>query len=226
MAVASACQPDESPLKIENEGLRKQLEKQESVILSLEQGNKVMQQQIDLLNRELREAKEQVERVMAERTTLTAQLDTQEGKTRKLAAEAQRVAEKAAQLAQAVRIEDKGGVTDEMAQPLPIVAKAVDDALAKHGYSQRVSVRTDQKAAVVTERKVSPPASLEVPGFRNEYLVSLQALAPNRTRVTVKAEFERITQGNKILPAGRDETAEIERRLITEIGRSLPTTKA
>src|SRR2546428_13651863 len=56
-ASASGCNPDESPpLKEENERLRKQAVKKDSVIVSLQEGNKVMQQQFDLLNRDLREA--------------------------------------------------------------------------------------------------------------------------------------------------------------------------
>ena len=220
-----ACQPDESPLKLENETLHKQVEKQESVIVSLQEGNKVMQQQIDLLNKELREAKGQVERVMSERTSLTAQLDVEEVKNRKLAAEAQKIAEKAAQLGQALRVDDKGGVAEELSQPFSAVAKAAEEALSKNGYAIRVTIRTDQKAVYVTERKMSQPASLEVPGFRNQYLVSLQVLAPNRTRLHIKAEFERMAQGNRILQASPEETAEIERRLIAEINRSLPGSK-
>src|SRR5579884_1514161 len=220
------CQPDESPLKVENENLRKQVEKQESVILSLQDGNKVMQQQIDLLNKELREAKEQVERVMTERTTLTAQLDEQEGKTKKLTAEAQRIADRAASLAQALRIDEKGGVSEEVSQSMTAVTKAAEEALNKHGYAVLLSVKTEQKAAYVTERKVSEPASLEVPGFRNQYLIAIHAVSPTRTRITVKADFERMAQGHRILPAGSEETTEIERRLIAEIGKSMPGGKA
>jgi len=63
-ASASGCNPDESPpFKEENERLRKQAVKQESVIVSLQEGNKVMQQHIDLLNRELREAMKETESV-------------------------------------------------------------------------------------------------------------------------------------------------------------------
>jgi len=54
---ASSCKPDDSPFKAENESLRKQLAKQESVVTSLQDGNKGMQQQIDLLNQELRDAR-------------------------------------------------------------------------------------------------------------------------------------------------------------------------
>jgi hypothetical protein len=222
------CQPDESPLKNENDGLRKQLTKQESVVVSLQEGNKVMQQQIDLLNRELRDAKQQVERVLAERMTLTKQLDaqakqleSQEGKNRKLAAEVQFVAEKVSQLVQALHVDEKGGVSEELPHALSAVTKAAEEALSKHGYALRVSMRTDQKAVYVTDRKISMPASLEVAGFRNQYLVSLQAVSAVATRLTVKADFERMAQGNRVLSTGQEETSEIERRLIAEIRKSL-----
>lgn len=216
-----ACEPDESPLKSENEVLHKQAEKQESVIVSLQEGNKVMQQQIDLLSKELREAKQQVERVMGERTTLTSQLDEQEEKTRKLAAEAQRIAEKTAQLSQAVRVDDRGAASEDMPVPLATVVKALEEALSKNGYGIRAAIRTEDKAVYVTDRKVSEPTSLEVPGFRNQYVVFVQAVAATRTRVSVKAEFERMAQGNRILPAGGEEASEIERRLIAEISKVL-----
>jgi hypothetical protein len=222
---SGGCQPDDSPLKSENENLRKELVKQESLIVSLQDGNKVMQQQIDLLNHELREAKEQVERVMTERTALTARLDAQEGKNRKLAADAQRVAERVAQLGQALQVNEKDAASEELSQPLSAVLKAAEEALAQHGYAVRVSIKTDQKAVYVTDRKVSPPASLEVPGFRNQYVISVQALTGGSTRLSVKAEFERMAQGNRVLAAGPDETGEIERRLIAEIGKSLTSKK-
>jgi hypothetical protein len=215
------CQPDESPLKSENETLHKQADKQESVIVSLQEGNKVMQQQIDLLSKELREARQQVERVMGERATLTTQLDEQEGKTRKLAVDAQRIAEKAAQLNNAVRVDDKGAASEDVSAPLTVVVKALEDALSKNGYGIRAGIKTEQKAVYVTDRKVSEPTSLEVPGFRNQYVVYLQALAQARTRLSVKAEFERMAQGNRVLSAGAEEASEIERRLIAEISKIL-----
>jgi hypothetical protein len=215
------CQPDESPLKNENETLRKQLTKQESVVVSLQEGNKVMQQQIDLLNRELREAKQQVERVLTDRATLTKQLDVQEGRNRKLAADAQLVAEKASQLGQALRVDDKGGVSEELPHALATTAKAAEEALARNGYVVRVGLKTDQKAVYMTDRKVSAPTSLEVAGFRNQYLVSMQTVSSGNTRLTVRADFERMAQGNRVLPAGPEETSEIERRLIAEVRKSL-----
>lgn len=221
MLSVAACQPDESPLKAENEALRKQAEKQESVIVSLQEGNRVMQHQIDLVSKELREARQQVERVMGERASLTTQLDEQEGKTRKLAADAQHVAERVAQLSNALRVDDKGGASEELPAPLGVVAKALEDALSKNGYGIRVGIKTEQKAVYVTDRKVSQPASLEVPGFRNQYVLFLQATSPARTRLSVKAEFERMAQGNRTLPAGAEEAADIERRMIAEISKLL-----
>ncbi len=76
----------------------------------------------------------------------------------------------------------------------------------------------------VTERKSMPPASLEQSGFRNQYLISLQGL-PTGTRLSVRADFEKLAQGNRVLPAGPDEIAEIEHRLISEIGKALSTGK-
>jgi hypothetical protein len=221
-ASASGCQPDESaPFNEENERLRKQAVKQESVIVSLQEGNKVMQQQIDLLNRELREARKETERVEAERSAVAATLGTKVAENKKLAAEAEQTAARKAQAAQTLRVEDTGGQSEELPQALAAVGKAAEEALARNGYTVRVSVKTDQKAVYVTERKVSAPASLEVSGFRNQYLVSLQTLPSKGTRLSVKADFEKMAQGGRILAAGPDETAEIEKRLIAEIRKAL-----
>lgn len=191
------------------------------MIISLQEGNKVMQQQIDLLNQELREAKQQADRAEAERANLAAKLDALEGKNRKLSTEAQRVAEQMAHLGQSLQVDDKGGTSEDIAQPLSVVVKAAEEALSRNGYSIRVGVKTDQKAVYITERKVSTPISLEMAGFRNQYLVSFHALPPNHTRISVKADFERMTQGNRVLTAGDEETSEVERRLITEISKAM-----
>ncbi len=218
--ISPGCKPDESPLKAENEALRKQVAKQESVVVSLQDGNKVMQQQIDLLNRELRDAKKETEKAQADAKALSQQLQSQLAHTKKLSAEVQRTAATNAQVSQSLHIEEKGAQTEELSHPLNAVAKTIEEALARHGYTIKVSVKTDQKAAFVTERKVSSPTSLEMSGFRNQYLVSLQAL-PNGTRLRVKAEFEKLAQGGRIMSVTPEETAEIERRLIGEISKAL-----
>lgn len=222
------CQPDETPFRQENEALRKQLNKQESVISSLQDGNKVMQQQIDLLNQELRDAKKEAEKALADARTfqseskaLAAKLESQLAETKKLTTEVQRTAAKVAQATDSVKIAEKGGQAEDLPRPLAVVGKAAEEALARNGYQVKVSLKTDQRAVFVTDRKVSNPASLEMSGFRNQYVVSLQALPSNVTRLSVKAEFEKLMQGGRVLVVSAEETAEIERRLIAEIGKAV-----
>jgi hypothetical protein len=259
-----SCKPDESPLKAENEQLRKQVAKQESVITSIQDGTKVMQQQIDLLNQELRAAKKEAEqaeselkqqterlaseskelggkieaerralggkldaerkaflvKLEAERKALSAKVEAEAAENRRLLAETKRLTDMYARAVPTVRVEEKGGQTAEVPQPLGSVSRAVEEVLSRNGYTIKASLKNDQKAVYVTERKTSAPASIEVPGYRNQYLLSLQNLDANGTRVTVKADFEKMAQGGKIIAAGPDEVAEIERRLIGEIGKA------
>ncbi len=222
MAVCAAltgCKPDDSPFRAENDALKKQVAKQESLLSSLQDGNKVMQQQIDLLNQELRDARKATDAAKAETQQLTERLEEQLAYTKRISAEVQRTA--AAQAAQTLKVEDKGAQSDSFPRPLAAVAKTVEEALARNGYQVKVSIKTDQKAVYVTERKISTPASLEVAGFRNQYLIALQALPSNVTRLSVKAEFEKVAQGGRILSVSPEETAEIERRLIAEISKAL-----
>ena len=215
----TGCKPDDSPFKAENDALKKQVAKQESLLNSLQDGNKVMQQQINLLNQELRDAKTATEAAKAEATHLSEQLDVQLAQAKRMSAEVQRTA--AAQAAHSLKIEDKGAQIDTLPRPLNTVAKAVEDALARNGYQLKVSVKTDQKAGYVTERKVSNPSSLEVSGSRNQYLITLQSLPANLTKLSVKAEFEKVAQGGRILSVSAEETTEVERRLIGEIRKAL-----
>ncbi len=215
----SSCKPDDSPFKADNESLRKQLAKQESVVTSLQDGNKVMQQQIDLLNQELRDAKKSTESAKADAKAAADNLTVQVAQTKKLSADVQKTA--AAHIAQNIHVEEKGTQIDDIPRPLSAVAKMAEEALSRNGYHVKVSIKTDQKAVYVTERKVSPPASLEVAGFRNQYVVSLHTLPSNVTRLSVKADFEKLAQGGRILSVSAEEAAEIERSLIGEINKAL-----
>ncbi len=215
------CGPDEAPLKAENEALKKQVAKQESLLTSLQEGNRVMQQQIDLLNQELRDAKQATESAKEATARLNDQLEAQLAQVKRMTAEMQRVAQTQATLS--IRADDRGAQTETIARPLDTVAKVTEEALAKNGYQIKAGFRSDQKAVYVTDRKISSPTSLEVPGFRNQYLVSLQAMPGNATKVAVKAEFEKIAQGGKVLAVSAEEMAEIERRLISEISKAFTT---
>lgn len=215
----SGCQRDDSPFKAENELLKKQLVKQESLVTSLQDGNKVMQQQIDLLNQEIRDARKAAESARAEAKSAGEQFENQLVQARKLTADIKRTAIE--QAAQSIHIEQKGAQFEDILRPVNVVAKTVEEALARNGYQVRVSIKADQKAVFVTERKVSNPVSLEVAGFRNQYVVSVQAQPTNVTRLSVKAEFEKLAQGGRILSVSTEETAEIERRLIGEVSKAL-----
>jgi F0F1-type ATP synthase membrane subunit b/b' len=217
--VLSGCKPDDSPFKAENDSLKKQVVRQESLVTSLQEGNKVMQQQIDLLNQEIRDAKKAAESAKAEAKSAGAQLENQLIQARKLTADIKKTAIEEA--AQSIHIEQKGAQFEDIPRPLNAVAKTVEEALARNGYQVRVSIKADQKAVFVTERKVSNPISLEVAGFRNQYVVSIQAQPTNVTRLSVKAEFEKLAQGGRILSVSPEETAEIERRLIGEVSKAL-----
>lgn len=70
-----SCKPDDSPFRAENDALKKQVSKQESLLSSLQDGNKVMQQQIDLLNQELRDVKKATEFVKGETKQLSEQFE-------------------------------------------------------------------------------------------------------------------------------------------------------
>jgi hypothetical protein len=217
--MATGCKPDDSPFKAENESLRKQLAKEESVVTSLQDGNKVMQQQIDLLNQELRDAKKSAETAKADAKSSAENLAIQTAQAKKLSADIERTA--AAQAAQHIHVEEKGAQTEDLPRPLSSVAKIAEEALSRNGYHIKVSIKTDQKAVYVTERKVSPPASLEVAGSRNQYVLSLHALPSNVTRLSVKADFEKLAQGGRVLSVSSEEVAEIERSLIREINKAL-----
>jgi chromosome segregation ATPase len=229
IVAGSSCKPDQSSIKEENERLREQMAKQEAMVSSLQEGQKFYQQQSTLLTHELREAKKETERLNketerlnAERKALAAKLEAQLAENLKVTTENRRMSAKATEADRSLRMENAvGGQSEEFSQPLTAVCQAAETALGRNGYSLKVSVRIDQKALYVTDRKTSPAASLELPGFRNQYLVSLQTLPSKRTKLSVKAEFEKMVQGGRVLPAATEEIGEIERRLIAEIHKVL-----
>ena len=220
-SITMGCKPDPSAMSEENERLREHMAKQESMLSSIQERNKFLQEQTTVLTQEAREAKKEAVRLEAERKAATTKLEAQILENRKLSRDNQLMTAKAGRAEQVLRVEDKGSQSEEMARSLAAVCKAVEEALGRNGYSLRVSMKTDQRAVYVTDRKVSAPNSLELPGFRNQYLVSIQALPSNHARLSVKAEFEKMGQGGRVVVAGNEEIAEIERRLIGEIQQAL-----
>ncbi len=226
LCILPGCQPDESPFQVENAALRKQLAKDDSVIQSLQDGNKVMHKQIDLLNAELRDAEKKTQAIEAARGGLATKVKGLTAKNRRLAAEAERARKKLSQMTQNILTEDRGAQTREFLHPLGTTTKVVEATLSRNGYSLVVSVKAERRAVFVTERTISEPAALEMPGFRNQYIVSLHALPTEGTLVTVKADFEKTAKEGRVLVAAPEEVAEIERRLIAEISKSFDGPRA
>jgi len=277
----TGCPPDNTPLIEENERLKKQIVKQESLMTTLQEGNRVLQEQIDRLNQELRENEnafaKQLERsqqtgqgLSTEKQNLLQQVASVTAKNRKLQAEAKKLRkrfERAQQTGQGLSTEKQDllqqitALTQEnqklqtdgqkfkndaqwlrkqrelvrqalqannqtakaktLSYKLPDVTKAALQALANNGYTLMAKMETDQKSVFITERKTSPSASLEVPGYRNQYLMELEARPDNETSVKVKAEYEEMTLGGTIIEVGEEEVTNIERRLIQVIRQIL-----
>ena len=226
------CPPDNSPHQAENQRLKKHIAKQESVIASLQEGNKVMQQQIDLLNQESREVKKELEQKLQttqdELQKLSQghqdedkQLQILETENQKLTGDVRWLRAQREKMRKALNIQQVGGKSQELPFPFPKVLDVTEKALTHHGYSVMTSMQTDQKAVYVTEQKISPPTSIEIAGFRNQYLLSVQKESPQRTTIWVKAEFEKLSQTGNVLGVATKEISEIELRLIQDIRRTL-----
>ena len=226
------CPPDNSPHQAENQRLKKHIAKQESVIASLQEGNKVMQQQIDLLNQESREVKKELEQKLQttqdELQKLSQghqdedkQLQILETENQKLTGDVRWLRAQREKMRKALVIQQVGGKSQELPFPFPKVLDVTEKALTHHGYSVMTSMQTDQKAVYVTERKTSPPTSLEVSGFRNQYLLTIDKGKSEKSTIWVKAEFEKLTQNGNVFGVSDKELNEIELRLIQDIRRTL-----
>ena len=52
-------------------------------------------------------------------------------------------------------------------------------------------------------------------------MLSLHGLPSNITRLNVKADFEKLAQGGRVLSVSAEEIAEIERSLLREVNKAL-----
>ncbi|TLY18074.1 MAG: hypothetical protein E6K67_07740, partial [Nitrospirae bacterium] len=133
----------------ENERLREQVAKQESMVSSIQDGNKFLQEQTRVLTQEVREAKKEAVRLEAERKAAATKLEAQLLENRKLSRDNQLMTAKKGQAEQILRVEDKGSQSEELARSLVAVCKVVEEVLGRNGYSVRVSMKTDQRAVYV-----------------------------------------------------------------------------
>mgnify|MGYP001613524607 CR=1 FL=1 len=65
------------------------------------------------------------------------------------------------------------------------------------------------------------PVSLEIAGSRNHYVLSFHALPSNVTKLQVKANFEKLAQGGRLLSVNAEKASEIERSLFREINEAV-----
>lgn len=239
----TGCSQDNSGLHEENIKLKKQIAKLESVIHSLQEGNRIMQQQINLLNQEARKTAESYEEQLrdAEATHLeqlrdaqakmaelvngpkkdVARIKTLEQQNRKLEGETKWLRSQRDQMRKALTLHQIGGQTMELPFSFSSVSKIIEEALTKNGYSILSSMQTDQQAVYITDRKTSLPPSLELPGFRNQYLLSIEKGPSEHAIVWVRAEFEKLSKNGQMFSAPQSEITEIELRLIQEIHQAL-----
>ena len=235
----TGCSPDNTPLIEENKRLKEQIVKQESLMTTLQEGNRVLQEQIDRLSQELREnenefakqlevAQQTGQGLSTEKQDLLQQVEALTKENLKLHADGQKFKNDARWLRkqrelirQALQANNQEVKAQTLFHKLPDVTKATLQALVKNGYTLLAKMETDQKSVFITERKISPSASLEVPGYRNQYLMELEAQTDNETTLKVKAEYEEMTPGGTIIEVGAEEVTEIERRLIQVIRQIL-----
>ena len=122
---------------------------------------------------------------------------------------------------QALQANNQAVKAQTLSHKLPDATKAALQALADNGYTLLAKMETDQKSVFITERKTSPSSSLEVPGYRNQYLMELEAQPDNQTTLKVKAEYEEMTPGGTIIEVDKEEISGIESRLIQVIRQIL-----
>lgn len=226
------CAPDDTPLKAENQRLKKQIERQETIIASLQEGNKILQQQIDRLNQEARAQQEQLEEALrasqAQIDQLTQgtqaenqQLQELKRQNKKLKDDIRWLRRQRDQFRQGMEIFVPLEHPIVLPHSLPNVLAVVETILTQNGYALLAKMQTDQKAVLVTQRKTSAAASLEVPGFRNQFLVTLEQDANQRTKLWIIAEFEKFMSNGVVIQPTAQEVKEIQRRLAQEIQRAM-----
>ena len=232
LLVLTACPQDQIDLQNEARKLKKQTAKLESVIQSLQQGNKVLQQQIDRLNQEAREAETRHEAQLQEAqdkiTQLTnipkkdvATIKSLEKKNAKLQRDAQWLRSQREHMRKSLVIQQVGGQTHELPFAFTTVSTIMEDAFTKNGYTVLTTMKTDQKAVYITDRKTSLPPSLELSGFRNQYLAMIEKGPADHTTIWVRAEFEKLSRNGHIFAAPQAELTDIEMRFIQEIHQTL-----
>lgn len=220
---------------------KNQVDRLERFNQTLQEGNKVLQQQIDRLNQENREAEasykaklQEAQNQIAQLTnTLTntpkkdvATIQSLEQQNTKLQKDAQWLRSQRDLMRKSLVIQQIGGQTHELPFSFSTVSTIMEDTLTKNGYTVLTTMQTDQKAIYITDRKTSLPPSLELSGFRNQYLVMIEKGPGDHTTIWVRAEFEKLSRNGHIFAAPQAELADIELRFTQEIHQILSNANA
>jgi hypothetical protein len=144
-----------------------------------------------------------------------------EQKNKKLQGDAKWLRTQRDNMRQSLVIKQIGGQAHELPFPFSTVLTIMEEALTKNGYTILTTMKTDQKAIYITDRKTSLPPSLELSGFRNQYLAMIEKGPADHTTIWVRAEFEKLSRKGHIFAASQTEVADIESRLIQEIHQTL-----
>ena len=223
---------DQTTLQTEAIQSKKQVARLESVIQSLQEGNTVLRQQIDRLNQDARETEASYEAKLEEAESHIAQLANRpkkdedairslEQKNKKLLGEAKWLRTQREQMRESLVMKKIGGQSHELPFTFATVSTIMEDALTKNGYTVLATMQTDHKAVYITDRKTSLPPSLELSGFRNQYLAMIEKGPADHTTLWVRAEFEKLSRNGNIYTAPQAKLADIEMRLIQEIHQTL-----
>ncbi len=202
------------------------------MIQSLQEGNKVLQQQINRLTQESRETDASYEAKLQEAQNQITQLaktpkkdmaiiQALEQENKKLRGDAKWLRSQRDHMRQSLVIQQIGGQTHELPFTFSTVSTIMEDALTKNGYTILTTMQSDQKAIYITDRKTSLPPSLELSGFRNQYYAMIEKGPADHTTIWVRAEFEKLSKNGHIFAAPQAELADIEMRLIQEIHQTL-----
>ncbi len=232
LLMLTACPQDQTALQGETLQLKKQTAKLESVIQSLQEGNKVLQQQIDRLNQEgretaasyeakIQEAQSQITQLSKAPKKDVATIQSLEKKNTKLQRDAQWLRSQRDHMRKSLIIQQIGGQSHELPFTFSAVSTIMEESFTKNGYTILSTMQTDQKAVYITDRKTSLPPSLELSGFRNQYLAMIEKGPADHTTIWVRAEFEKLSRNGHIFAAPQAELADIELRLIQEIHQTL-----
>ena len=235
--INSTTPQDQTTLQTEElQPKKNQVDRLERFNQTLQEGNKVLQQQIDRLNQESREAEAsynaKLQEAQSQITQLTntltntpkkdvATIQSLEQQNTKLQKDAQWLRSQRDLMRKSLVIQQIGGQTHELPFSFSTVSTIVEDALTKNGYTVLTTMQTDQKAIYITDRKTSLPPSLELSGFRNQYLAVIEKGPADHTTIWVRAEFEKLSRNGHIFAAPQAELADIELRLIQEIHQTL-----